>query len=81
MALAYVDQLKRGGNVAPATLEALSQALGQARTAVDSRAKDPALAERLLALAGTVNAGGDDATVKRVAALRETLGGIAALLR
>ncbi len=77
VALAYLDQLQRSqGNASGSTAE-LRQALAQARTALDSGRRDGQLASRIVSLGGSV--GGGDA--KRLAALRQTLQGIAGRLR
>jgi hypothetical protein len=82
VALAYVDQLARSQAVPAATLAELRATLGQARTRVDAKKRDGALAARVEALAAGLQASGGDATTqRRVAALRETLGGVAAKLR
>jgi uncharacterized protein (DUF305 family) len=82
VALAYVDQLERNEGLTPAVLAGLRSTLGEARTRVDARRRDRALAGRIDALAAGLQVGsGDAATSKRVATLRETLAGIAAKLR
>ncbi|QIL01380.1 DUF305 domain-containing protein [Sphingomonas sinipercae] len=82
VALAYVDQLERSAALAPPAVASLRQALGQATAALGARQRDAQLAGRLQALAGTVAvAANDQATVRRAAALRETMIAIAAQLR
>jgi uncharacterized protein (DUF305 family) len=82
VALAYVDQLARAQALSPAALADLRTALGQARTLVDGKKRDRALAGRVEALAAGLQAGGNDpASQRRAAALRETLTGVAAKLR
>jgi hypothetical protein len=79
VALAYLDQLQRSqGNAAGSAAE-LRQALTQARTAIDSGRRDGQLASRIVSLGGSVSAQGADG--KRVAALQQTLQGIAGRLR
>jgi hypothetical protein len=83
VALAYVDQLERSGSLAPATIASLRSALNSAKARVNARGKDGALAAQLTQLAGGLAAtnGADAKATARVAALRKTLGGIAAQLR
>ena len=82
VALAYVDQLARAQSLSPATLADLRAALIEANGRVNARRRDRSLAARVEALASDVAVGGSDpATLKRGAALRETLTGIAAKLR
>jgi len=83
VALAYVDQLERSGSLAPATIASLRSALNNANARVSARGKDGALAAQLTQLAGGLAAtnGADATATARVAALRKTLGGIAAQLR
>jgi uncharacterized protein (DUF305 family) len=83
VALAYVDQLERSGSLAPATIASLRSALNSANARVNVRGKDGALATQLTQLAGGLAAtnGADATATARVAALRKTLGGIAAQLR
>ncbi len=79
VALAYLDQLQRSQSVAAGSAAPLRQALAQARATLDSGRRDGSLASRIVGLGGGLNAQGGDA--KRVAALRQTLEGIAARLR
>jgi hypothetical protein len=82
VALAYVDQLERSGTLGASASSTLKQELGQARTLFGSGGRDAQLATRLGALAATVPAtSSDQATAKRLAALRTTLAGIATRLR
>ncbi|MDP9415296.1 MAG: DUF305 domain-containing protein [Pseudomonadota bacterium] len=81
VALAYVDQLARAQALSPATLADVTATLAQAKTRLDAKRRDRALAARVEALAANLPASGSDATVGRAAALRETLTGIAAKLR
>ncbi|HEV2080746.1 MAG TPA: DUF305 domain-containing protein [Allosphingosinicella sp.] len=81
VARAYVDQLARSGALTPAATSQLTAALAQAKVRMDTRKGDRALAARLRSLAaGLQTSGSDPATNKRVAALRETLAGVAARL-
>jgi uncharacterized protein (DUF305 family) len=79
VALAYVDQLQRSGGLEAQALAQLRQALTDARSRIDGRDRDAALAGRLSALARGLPA--DRSADNRVAALRGTLNGIAARLR
>ncbi|MDQ3478557.1 MAG: DUF305 domain-containing protein, partial [Pseudomonadota bacterium] len=79
VALAYLDQLQRSQSVAAGSAAPLRQALAQARATLDAGRRDGSLASRIVGLGGGLNAQGGDA--KRVAALRQTLEGIAARLR
>jgi uncharacterized protein (DUF305 family) len=82
VALAYVDQLERSSALDPATVAALRAALGQARSVVDAGRRDGAAASRLNALAGSLAVrSSDPVDASRAAALRQSLGGIAARLR
>ncbi len=81
VALAYVDQLARAQALSPATLADLTATLAQAKTRVDAKRRDRALAARVEALAANLAATGSDSTAGRAAALRKTLTGIAAKLR
>ena len=77
---AYVDQLARGQALSAAMVADLRTALDQARSPIASARRDGALATRLTSLAAKLPRVGDAATNKRIAALRETLAGIAAKL-
>jgi len=82
VALAYVDQLARTRSLAPAVHADLTATLAQARSHVDAKRRDRALAARVEALAANLApTGNDPAAASRAAALRETLTGIAAKLR
>jgi len=82
VALAYVDQLERSQHLQPAAIAALRQALAGASGGFGQGRRDPQLASRLRALAGTVPATSSDAiAANRLQALRRTLSGIAAQLR
>jgi uncharacterized protein (DUF305 family) len=82
VALAYVDQLERSGSLPAASVSELRQALTAARTAMDARRSDRAVAARLQELAAGVRAASNDPiAVKRASLLRSTLGGIASALR
>ncbi|HWH22473.1 MAG TPA: hypothetical protein VNT25_04170, partial [Allosphingosinicella sp.] len=82
VALAYVDQLSRNRALSDAGIGDLRAALTRAGAAVDSKRRDRALGVRLQALAANLAVSGTDAgTLRRTAALRETLIGIAARLR
>jgi uncharacterized protein (DUF305 family) len=82
VALAYVDQLARSRSLAPAALADLAATLAQAKSRVDARRRDRPLAGRLEALAANLPVSGNDpAAGRRIAALRESLTGIAAKLR
>ena len=76
VARAYVDQLERSGSLPAATLTEL-------RTALDAAERsDAGAVATLRALAGRLpGAGGDAVATRRIAALRETLTGVAAGLR
>ncbi|HYI43526.1 MAG TPA: DUF305 domain-containing protein [Sphingomicrobium sp.] len=78
VALAYLDQLQRQGVAGP-QVAALRQALTQARTTLDAGRRDGRLASQIASLGGSFSAAGGDA--RRVAALRQTLNGIAGRLR
>ena len=82
VALAYVDQLERSAHLQPAAIAALRQALAEASSGFGQGRRDPQLASRLRALAGTVPAtSSDPITASRLQALRRTLSGVAAQLR
>jgi uncharacterized protein (DUF305 family) len=82
VALAYVDQLQRSRTLDDGLRGELSTALGQARSRVDARRRDAALAGRLEALAGRLPAAeGDAVAARRVAALRDSLRAVAGRLR
>jgi uncharacterized protein (DUF305 family) len=81
VALAYVDQLQRGRSLNARAAGELTQALGQARTAVEGGRADARLAGRIERLAGNLAVTGDAAATRRADALRTTLRGVAARLR
>lgn len=82
VARAYVDQLQRSGTLSSSAVSELVAALDKAKTSVGAGTKDPTLASGLEALAGGLKPDdGDARTSRRVAALQETLKGIAASLR
>jgi hypothetical protein len=82
VALAYIDQLQRGRSLNARTATDLTQALGQARSAVEAGRSDAALAGRIERLAGSLSLTGRDAAAERRAnLLRTTLRGVAARLR
>ncbi|MBW3573388.1 MAG: hypothetical protein KY450_00785, partial [Actinobacteria bacterium] len=81
VALAYLDQLQRSAGLAAGTIAQLRQALEPARARLESGTRDAQLASRIQSLAaGLAPASSDTAAAKRVAALRQTLTGIAAKL-
>ena len=78
VALAYLDQLQRlGAGGAPAS--ALRQALAQAQATIAAGRRDGSLGSRIVSLGDAI--AGPAGEQKRIAALRETLRGIAAGLR
>lgn len=84
VARAYLDQLVRGASLGSAPAEALARALGRAETALDAGTADGGTAGELEALAATLPVGDDAhgaATRARLAALAQTLTGLAARLR
>jgi len=82
VALAYVDQLVRARILSPATVADLTATLAQAKSPLDARRRDGALAVRMAALAANLNvARTDPVSATRAAALRETLNAIAVKLR
>lgn len=81
VARAYVDQLRRSGDLDAAQAEALAAALGRAEALFETGGSDPALAGELEALGAGLNVSGDDAvTSARATALRRTLAGVAGRL-
>jgi uncharacterized protein (DUF305 family) len=82
VARAYIDQLRRSGDLEE-TLEArLDESLGRAETLLERGASDDVLAAHLVSIASDLNtAGSDDLTGRRRSALRETLAGIAGRLQ
>jgi hypothetical protein len=83
VALAYLDQLQRSGAVAAADVAGLRGALLAARSEMDAKRRDPALALQIDGLAKGLKApaSADAATNGREAALRKTLTGVVARLR
>ncbi|HEU5285181.1 MAG TPA: DUF305 domain-containing protein, partial [Sphingomicrobium sp.] len=82
VALAYVDQLQRTQALPGAAVAELTRALGGASARLAARQPDAGLAARLEALAEQVGAAASDAaSQRRLAALRQSLRGIAARLR
>ena len=82
VALAYVDQLRRGNAVDAAMVDDLGAALEQAKVRLGSGAKDAALAARLETMAKSLaGQSGDALAQKRMAALGQSLTGIAERLR
>ena len=81
VALAYVDQLRRGQKLPPAMIADLTAALDRARSRIDAGQDDPALAENVESLAARLGDSGEAGMEARKSALRETLTGIAGKLR
>ena len=82
VAMAYLDQLQRSESVSASVATELSAALDESAAKLADGGGDSDLAARLVTLAGSVEvADGDANTIKRFAALGETLHGIAARLR
>jgi uncharacterized protein (DUF305 family) len=82
VAQAYVDQLQRSQALAPETIADLTQALDDAGSRIEARRADPGLARRLESLAGDLRPIREDAAAsRRLAALQETLAGIALQIR
>jgi uncharacterized protein (DUF305 family) len=82
VALAYLDQLERSGSTTAPNTAALRSALAQARTHMDARSKDGALARNLATLASQLTVPASDAIATgRVSALRQTVAGIGTQLR
>jgi len=82
VALAYVDQLERAGDLSPAQLGELREVLESATSELASGRRNAALASRLEALAKDGEGSGREAAgQKRQAALARTLRGIAGRLR
>ncbi len=74
IALAYMDQMKRAGQVVVGDAE-LRQALKDAQSQMSSGANNPQLGQQILALANSIDTGG-----KQTQPLKETLAGIATAL-
>lgn len=82
VAQAYLDQLQRGGAVAPASVTQMNAMLREAATALAANRRDAALAGRIDTMGRSLKAAGSDpAAQRRVAGLKETLTGIARRLR
>ena len=83
VARAYLDQLERSNGLSGSTAADLGAALDSAASTLARDERDRNLAGRFEEFAKSLNKeeSGDAATVKRRAALAETLGGIAARLR
>jgi uncharacterized protein (DUF305 family) len=82
VALAYLDQLQRGGAVTPPAVAGLRQALTDARAPIEGGKTDPALAARLASLGAAVNASpATPAAARQAAALKQVLAAIEAKLR
>jgi len=82
VARAYIDQLERSESLSAATVSDLNAALDASSSLLMDSASDAELAARLESLAAGLDGdSGDAITMKRQAALAETLGGIAAKLR
>lgn len=84
VARAYMDQLQRGNELPAARAAALEQALDQAEIRLDEGAADPDIATELESLSAellSASNGQDDRAGQRMAALGETLSGIASRLR
>ncbi len=82
VARAYLDQLERGGELSESLRTDLTAALDRSQAQLQNGGRDEDLAAGLETLAATLNGNrGDGAAGKRVAALSQTLRGIAAKLR
>jgi uncharacterized protein (DUF305 family) len=82
VALAYLDQLGRSGELSKSDLSELTEALNRATERLRDSERDEDLALALESLASTLERSGTEALAnKRRAALSETLNGIAARLR
>jgi hypothetical protein len=82
VALAYLDQLARSQSLSAEAIADLRGALNEARTRVDGKRRDRALATRVEALAANVAVQGNAPNSQsRAAALRQTLTAVAAKLR
>jgi len=77
VARAYIDQLARDLAMPADMMSRISAALDQAGPLVDNSGRDAAVARSLRALAEEIRVSGADQTAKRMAALKETLTGIA----
>ena len=82
VARAYIDQLQRGEELSTSLAAGLNAALDLSASRLEDGGRDANLATRLESLATDLNSdSGDSATRKRLDALAETLGAIAARLR
>jgi hypothetical protein len=81
VARAYIDQLNRSNVLSETANAGLADALAQADALLADGATDDDVADGLVAIADSLEIGGDAMTQKRQSALAETLGGIAARLR
>jgi len=81
VARAYIDQLNRDDALSDSQNASLGAALDRADSRLDAGGSDAELAASLESLAAGLGDDGNAATMKRKAALGETLGGIAASLR
>ena len=82
VAKAYIDQLLRSDALTPTTLASLYAVLEDSKTRLEDGTRDRDLSFRLQTLAADLEEGGGDAnTMKRRAALSDTLDGIAQRLR
>jgi len=82
VARAYIDQLQRGEELSASLVADLNAALDRSESRLEDGRRDANLAARLELLALDLNTdSGDGVTKKRVDALAETLGEIAARLR
>jgi uncharacterized protein (DUF305 family) len=81
VARAYIDQLNRADALSDSQNADLSAALDRADSRLEAGRSDAELAASIEALAANLGGDGNAATMKRKAALGETLGGIAASLR
>ena len=80
VARAYIDQLQRDDAIGGSLLADLNAALDSADARLADGARDRSLTRRLNSLAERIGDDGNAMTVKRKAALTETLTGIAARL-
>ena len=81
VARAYFDQLARGDVLSASFTADLDAALSRSESVLQEGSGDEELAARLESLAATLESGDGGITMRRQAALAETLGGIAARLR
>ena len=78
VARAYLDQMARDNAMPTEMMGRIIAVLDQATPLIEDGGRDAAVARSLRALAGEVQAAGDDQTAKRMAGLKQTLTGIAA---